>query len=414
MSRGDVLVLGAGMVGVCTAWHLRRQGFDVVLIDRGPPGAETSFGNAGLIQREAVEPYAFPRQWRKILAAALNQGVDIHYHLSALPALAPALWRYFRLSRPDRHALQSQAYSRLIACALDDHQLLIAQAGAEPLITRSGYRRVYRSQAAFDNAARDAQRLQRQYDLQVTVQDRAALALAEPTLRQPLAGAVLWLDTWSVQDPGDLVQAYARLYTHSGGALRLGDACSLQAQGTGWRVRTDDGAWLQAQHAVVALGPWSHALTARLGYRLPLFAKRGYHQHYAAGDRLQLPLLDAERGYVLAPMRRGMRLTTGAEFAQLHAPATPVQTGRALAAARELVDLREPLDDPPWLGARPCTADMLPVMGPAPRHAGLWFNFGHAHQGFTLGPTAGRLLAAMMGGESAGIDMTPYLPARFV
>jgi D-amino-acid dehydrogenase len=57
---------------------------------------------------------------------------------------------------------------------------------------------------------------------------------------------------------------------------------------------------------------------------------------------------------------------------------------------------------------------MLPVMGPAPRHAGLWFNFGHAHQGFTLGPTAGRLLAAMMGGESAGIDMTPYLPARFV
>ncbi|MFM8691608.1 MAG: NAD(P)/FAD-dependent oxidoreductase, partial [Limnohabitans sp.] len=129
---------------------------------------------------------------------------------------------------------------------------------------------------------------------------------------------------------------------------------------------------------------------------------------------LQLPLLDAERGYVLAPMRRGMRLTTGAEFAQLHAPATPVQIGRALAAARELVDLREPLDDPPWLGARPCTADMLPVMGPAPRHAGLWFNFGHAHQGFTLGPTAGRLLAAMMVGESAGIDMTPYLPARFV
>ena len=220
MSRGDVLVLGAGMVGVCTAWHLRQQGFDVVLIDRGPPGAETSFGNAGLIQREAVEPYAFPRQWRKILAAALDQGVDIHYHLSALPALAPALWRYFRLSRPDRHALQSQAYSRLIACALDDHQPLIAQAGAEPLITRSGY-------------------------------------------------------------------------------------------------------------------------------RLPLFAKRGYHQHYAAGDRLQLPLLDAERGYVLAPMRRGMRLTTGAEFAQLHAPATPVQIGRALAAARELVDLREPLDDPP-------------------------------------------------------------------
>jgi D-amino-acid dehydrogenase len=414
MSRGDVLVLGAGMVGVCTAWHLLEQGFNVVLLDRGQPGVETSFGNAGLIQREAVEPYVFPRQWRKILGVVLGQGADIHYHLSAMPSVATALWTYFRFSRPDRHAHQSRAYSRLIACALDDHQSLIARSGADALITRRGYHRAYRSEAAFDTAARDAQRLQRQYGLQVMVQDSAALAQAEPALRRPMAGAILWADAWSVQDPGDLVQAYARLYVRNGGVICQGDAASLQAQGGGWRVRSTGGDWLRAQHAVVALGPWSHALARELGYRLPLFAKRGYHQHYAAGERLQRPLLDAERGYVLAPMRRGMRLTTGAEFARVDAPATPVQVGRALALAQELLDLREPLDHPPWLGARPCTADMLPVMGPAPRHTGLWFNFGHAHQGFTLGPTAGRLLATMIRGEPTALDMSPYLPARFV
>jgi D-amino-acid dehydrogenase len=228
-----------------------------------------------------------------------------------------------------------------------------------------------------------------------------------------LAGAVHWLDAWSVQDPGDLVQRYAALLSDLGGQWLKGDASTLQAQGDGWRVQTSQG-WLQAQHVVLALGPWSDPLIRQLGYRMPLFVKRGYHQHYAGGDRLQLALLDAERGYVLAPMRRGMRLTTGAEFAPVDAAATPVQLPRAEAMARELMDLHSPVDHPPWLGARPCTADMLPVMGPAPRHKGLWFNFGHAHQGFTLGSVAGRLLAEMIQGEHTWIDPTPYLPSRFV
>jgi glycine/D-amino acid oxidase-like deaminating enzyme len=123
--------------------------------------------------------------------------------------------------------------------------------------------------------------------------------------------------------------------------------------------------------------------------------------------------LDAERGYVLAPMQRGLRLTTGAEFAPIDALPTPVQLAKAEALARELVDLGESLPEAPWLGARPCTADMLPVIGPAPRHKGLWFNFGHAHQGFTMGPVAGRLLAEMVSGEPPCVDPMPYLPRRF-
>lgn len=412
MSQVDVIVLGAGMVGTCTALHLRQRGHQVMLVDRLAPGRETSYGNAGLIQREAVEPYAFPRDWRKILSVALGQGADIHYHLAALPRLAPALWRYFVASQPDSHARQSQAYSRLIAHALDEHQCLIEQSGAQALITREGFRKAYRSEAGFAQAAREAERLQEAYGIRAQVQGSQALARAEPSLRMPMAGAVHWLDAWSVQDPGDLVASYASHLVSLGGQLLQGDASSLQVHGQGWRVQTSQG-WVQAQHVVLALGPWSDTLIRQFGYRMPLFVKRGYHQHYAQGDRLRLPLLDAERGYVLAPMKKGMRLTTGAEFADLGASSTPVQLPRAQAMARELIDLRGPLDNPPWLGARPCTADMLPVMGPAPRHQGLWFNFGHAHQGFTLGPVAGRLLAEMIEGRRTWIDPTPYLPARF-
>jgi D-amino-acid dehydrogenase len=124
-------------------------------------------------------------------------------------------------------------------------------------------------------------------------------------------------------------------------------------------------------------------------------------------------MLDVANGVMLAPMARGLRLTTGAEFARRDARATPVQLDHAERSTRRLVDLGDGVEAEPWLGARPCTVDMKPVIGPAPRHPGLWFNFGHAHQGFTLGPATGRLLAEMMDGETPFTDPAPYLPSRF-
>jgi D-amino-acid dehydrogenase len=179
-------------------------------------------------------------------------------------------------------------------------------------------------------------------------------------------------------------------------------------------MRTANGA-LAARDAVVALGPWADAVIRRLGYDLPLAVKRGYHMHYrAAGEAvLNHPILDTERGYFLAPMRRGIRLTTGAEFALRDGMKTPVQLNRAEPIARELFPLGDRLDADPWMGSRPCTPDMMPVIGPAPRHRGLWFAFGHAHHGFTLGPVTGRLIAEMITGTAPSIDPSPYRADRF-
>ena len=114
-----------------------------------------------------------------------------------------------------------------------------------------------------------------------------------------------------------------------------------------------------------------------------------------------------------APMRQGLRITTGAEFAAQDAAPTPVQMDRAQALAGELLELGQPVEAQPWMGARPCTGDMLPVMGAAPRHPGLWFNFGHAHQGFTMGPLTGRLMAELIEGAPTVVDPAPYAPQRF-
>jgi D-amino-acid dehydrogenase len=408
----SVVVIGAGMVGTCTALHLQQRGFDVALVDRRAPGQETSFGNAGMIQREAVEPYAFPRDSGFLLKTALGLGTEVHWHARGLWQMAGALLQYFRNSHPTSHARATEAYSRLISHVTDEHALLMAAAGAEDLVQREGFRFVFRTPEALEMSLDKAATLAQRFGIRYRAETSGQLAQAEPALRQTLAGAVHWLDPWAVQDPGELVQRYARLFVARGGQVWIGDAASLQASSPGWSIKTTQGR-LQAEHAVLALGPWADNCIRTLGYRFPLFIKRGYHQHYATNASLNQPMLDAERGYVLAPMRQGMRLTTGAELAPLGAPPTPVQLTKTESLARELLDLGQPLPQAPWLGARPCTADMLPVMGPAPRHPGLWFNFGHAHQGFTMGPVAGRLLADMIQGSCTWIDPTPYLPARF-
>ena len=412
----SVIVLGAGMVGTCTAVHLALRGHQVTLVDRREPGQETSYGNAGIIQREAVEPYAFPQDWATLAQVALKRGAAVNYHLAALPPQARALAGYWANSRPPRHAALSLAYERLIGHALSEHQALIELSGAQDLVRRDGYLCLFREAKTMDEAAARAGQLVQRYGAQGlhhAVLDSAALAQAEPALRQRLPGALHWQDPWSVSDPGQLVGGrYAALLARYGGRFVLGDAGTLQPTATGWRVRTGAGT-VDAEHAVVALGPWSDTLLKRLDYRYPLFVKRGYHCHYRGSEGPRLPVLDADGGLVLAPMQRGLRLTTGAEFALVDAPPTPVQLQRAEVLARQLYAFGEPVEPEPWVGARPCTADMLPVMGPAPRHRGLWFNFGHAHQGFTLGPVSGRLMAELIEGSATVVDAAPYAPARF-
>lgn len=408
----DILVLGAGMVGVSTALALQQRGHGVTLVDRHTRCLETSYGNAGIIQREAVLPYGFPRDWRTVLAVALRRSNEARYHLAALPGIGWRLAQYWMNSAPSAYAPIAQAHAALIAHCLAEHGHWMREAAAQDLVSRDGWLQAYRTPALFDTAAAEALQVAQRAGLRCAVLDGAALARAQPALRAPLAGALHWQDPWSVSEPAELVERYAALFVRKGGRFLAGDARTLRPQGHGWAADTAAGV-VQGEHAVIALGPWSGQATRALGYRLPLFVKRGYHRHYRQGARLSLPMLDIEQGVMLAPMKRGTRVTTGAEFAAQEAPATPVQLLRAERSTRALLDLGVPVEAQPWMGARPCTVDMKPVIGAAPRHRGLWFNFGHAHQGFTLGPVSGRLLAELIGGEAPLVDAAPYSPARF-
>jgi D-amino-acid dehydrogenase len=413
MARTDAIVLGAGIVGTSIALQLAKRGLGVALVDRGSPGEETSYGNAGIIEGNTVFPPAFPSSFSRLLRIVLKRAPEANYHLSHLPQAAPWLLAFFAASHPARLLETARLMRPLFARALPEHEALLADAGAGGYLRREGWLKLYRGDAAFAAIGREFE-LATEFGLAHRILDPEEARAIEPHLAPVFRHAVHWPGAASVSNPLAVTKAYATRLAKLGGVILTGDARSLHRADGRWRIETAAGP-LDAPEVVLALGPFAPDILGPLGIMLPLGIKRGYHLHFrtAGNATLTRPIVDVENGCCLAPMEQGIRLTTGAEFAARAAPPTPVQFDRLLPDARALFRLAEPVEATPWMGCRPCFADSRPVIGRAPGHAGLWLAYGHGHWGLTLGPATGRLMAEMMTGATPFCDPTPYGAERF-
>src|SRR5258708_7151384 len=278
--KADVLVLGAGMVGVGAALQLQRRGRDVILVDRHElAGEEASFGDAGGIECASVFPFMFPRDFGKILQFALNPPPQVRYQISDLPTFLPWLVRYFLASSPERTLHSAMAELPLIRRSLIEHEALMAEAEVPELLRRTGWLKLFRSDATLANAVRDFERA-RQYGVAGEVLDSKAVAARGAHRTRAVAGAIFLPAPGFVPDPGGLAKAYAALFKRKGGRFFVGNAGTLEQVAGGWRVAGADGAAV-ARGAVGALGPWSGPGFPPPGDSIPLCVKRGFHLHLA-------------------------------------------------------------------------------------------------------------------------------------
>lgn len=403
------------MVGVACALELQRRGREVVLVDRQSPGRETSYGNAGVLTRSSLMPFNHPGLWRDLPRLLRNRSTAFRYRLPYMARQAAWGLGFLARARESAFLQTATALDALIRLSMPEHRRLLHEAGESRRLRETGWLFLYRTTQAFDAGARARAAFER-FGVATEVLDGTGLSGLEPALR-PIFPRALWIrDAASVDDPGGVVAAYARLFAQRGGVLRQDEATDLKPEGDGsWALHTATGRWRAAQ-VVLALGPWTARMLARLGLSVPMAFERGYHMHYAApsGATLGRPVYDTGGGYVMAPLAQGLRLTTGVELADLDAPASTAQLDLAERAAREALPLGSRLEREPWLGRRPTLPDCRPAIGAAPRHPGLWLAFGHQHVGFNTGPGTARVLAALMHGEAPPIDARPFDPGRFV
>jgi D-amino-acid dehydrogenase len=408
----DVVVLGAGIVGVSTAYALRERGLSVMLIDRKPPGEETSYGNAGILSSGSILPLNKPSLFSALPSYLTNQSAALRWNPAWTVRNLDWVLRFLANAVPSRVQPRAVALHGLIGASLALHRDWIVRAGEPQRIRETGWLKAWRGDGAA--AAKAEQAWLAAFGIESELLDRQAISALEPNILPVYKTGLLHSQTASVDSPGNVVKAYAKMFEGAGGVMRQAPVKALAPDSAGWRVIFQDGA-TRARHVVVALGPWSPDILRPLGYRVPMAFERGYHREFRPDPARQLlrPINDADGAFLMTPMEQGIRITSGVELTDRDAPSSTAQLDKVVPLARSVVEFGDAVGEP-WRGARPTLPDSLPMIGPAPRHSGLWLAFGNQHIGFTTGPATGAAIAAMIAGEAPSFDVTAFAPSRYL
>lgn len=408
----DVVVLGAGIVGVSAAYAARLRGMSVILVDRKEPGSETSYGNAGILSSGSIFPLNQPSLWNSLPKYLTNRHPALRWDIGWSIRNAGWIARFLANATKANTRPRATALRGLINASLKLHREWIVRAGVSERIRETGWLKAWRSDATA--AAKAEQAALAEYGIKSEVLDRQSISALEPNILPVYKVGLLHTETASVNSPGNVVKAYARMFVGAGGEIRQSDIKSIVPDGEGWRADLADGD-IRARHVVVALGPWSADLLRPHGYRVPLATERGYHREFTANPAriLSRPIHDAGGAFLMTPMENGVRVTSGVELTARDAPSSFAQIDAAASLARGVVEFGETIGET-WRGSRPTLPDSLPMIGPAPRHSGLWLAFGNQHIGFTTGPATGDAIAAMIGGSPPSFDTTAFSPGRYL
>lgn len=411
----DFVVVGGGIVGITSALELGRRGHRVILLDRKQPGRETSFGNTGVLSDSSIVIVNNPGLLKQLPKLISNRGLKLRYSPSFVLKHLPWVLRFLRHCTQGHFEHAARALRAIQVLSLDIHKELIGEAGVDHLLRHTGWLKVFRSEESF--RAYDMERgVLEKTGVRHTVFNSDQLTRIEPGLMPVFVAGVLMEDTCSVSSPAALCDAYVQLFVDAGGEVRQGAATGLAQLSDGaWQVILEQEPPIKTKTVLLAAGPWSAEIASWLGYKIPMAWERGYHLHLEPGEgpALTRAVHDVDRGYVMSPQLQGIRVTSGSELTNRDAPPNFAQINHVVEVAREVAGLGGIVEDTPWMGRRPTLVDSLPMIGKAPRHDNLWFNFGHHHTGLGMSTGSAEIVVDLIEGSAPPIDSSPFRPDRF-
>ena len=403
-----VIVIGAGVVGLGCASYLQRDGHQVTLIDRGPPGRSTSYGNAGGIAGTYVLPLAMPGLMKKYVKYLLDPEGPVSVRWSYLPQLAPFLWKFFRNCRPDRVRHCTQALAAFMPPAYEAWEPLFKDAGLMPLVRHSGGLWLYKDAAALDHDRPFWQgRKDSGFDFIRLSEDE--LRQTEPAVSREWRAGVIEPDWHSVANPYDISLGLAEHLKRRGATILEEEVLDFEKGPDRIAAVITNKGRHAADSILIAAGAWSHKLAAKLGSKVPLESQRGYHVTLPnAGVETRHLIAVGMAKIAISTLNVGVRIVGASAFPGVDAPADWRQSKMVLAWGKRVLPGLNTEGMTEWFGERPLTPDSLPVMSRSPHFKNLYYAFGHSHMGLTTGGVTGRLMAELITHDKPRIDLAPF------
>ena len=409
----DVVIIGAGIVGVASAYKLAEAGRNVVLVDRKGIAEETSRGNAGALAFSDILPLATKDMWRKLPRWLSDPLGPFTVRPEYLPQITPWLLRFWRAGWPDRVAAGIKAQGALMRLSRTEMETLVQGAGIANMVRSDGVLELYESegelraaQAEIDAKAREG--------IEVRVVRGDEMRALQPGL-DPRFVVATFIPKWqTVSDPYDFALAIGKAAMDRGASFRQAEVRALRPLTESVTIEFADGTVLSAAKVVVASGAWSRALTAPLGDLIPLDTERGYNTTLPPGAfDLKRQLVFPGHGFVVTPLSTGIRVGGAVELGGLTLPPNFRRSEAMLKKAAIFMRGLKTTGGRQWMGFRPSMPDSLPVIGRSRPSPHILYAFGHGHLGLTQSAATGKLIAELVMGAAPSLDLTPFSPQRF-
>ncbi|WP_176478022.1 FAD-dependent oxidoreductase [Mesorhizobium sp. WSM3862] len=409
----DVVVVGAGIVGVTTALELQRRGHNTHLVDRDGPAAGCSFGNGGAIGADACTPFALPGIMRKIPKWYFDPDGPITINPGWALRSVPWILRWIKASGMGAARRSAQGLRFIQYDCLGSYRDLLGPVRFADLIREQGSLYVYESATPSRNEL-VAEQFRRELGISSRMVSIGELREIEPSLSRKFQRATLLPGIGHTVNPKRLVDTLFDNFTAAGGSFHQAEATGFEvADGKVRGLRTRNQS-LPLNRLVLCTGVWSREFAGQLGVRLPLVAERGYHVIYTESPiRLNHKIANGSRGFGVTSMETGLQITGTVELADADAPPN---WRRADALSRAAASMfQEPLvgNRTRWMGARPSLPDSLPVIDRAQRFENAFLNFGHSHWGLCGAPRSAKLIGDLIEGKSVPLEAASYASARF-
>ncbi|PLZ03168.1 amino acid dehydrogenase [Burkholderia sp. WAC0059] len=410
----DVVVVGAGIVGLACAWAALRDGASVTLVDRDFEGDRTSHGNAGGIAVTESTPISVHGLYWKAIRWLCDPLGPLALSWRHVPAALPWFLAFRRAGERARFREISQALANLNGRVYDDIVPMFEDVGFMDRFYRRGALTVYETDAAF-RADQQEWDFKRELGVRWRTMSSQDVRDCEPSLA-PVFRHGVFLEDWAhIGDPKLLVTRLRTRVQQLGAKCVAGVARALDpSDALRPAVLLENGERVKGRRIVVATGAWSAQLARSVGDRVLLDSERGYNTTLPAhGVSLSREVIFAERKFVATPLDVGVRIGGAAEFAGLKAPPNYKRSDALLALGRKFLPGIDDSGAVKWMGHRPATPDSLPVIGRSPNASSVVYAFGHGHLGLTQCATTGALVADLLANRTPGIDLTPYAIDRF-
>ncbi|PTR05750.1 MULTISPECIES: FAD-binding oxidoreductase [unclassified Novosphingobium] len=400
-------IVGGGVVGLCAGIALVDAGHSVTIIDDDRLGQAASWGNAGHIATEQVEPLASPATIRALPGRLFSRGGPLAFPPDAIGRWLPFGLRLMAAARPARFHAGCAAMAPLMAQALPAWRDLVARLGVPDLLREEGHLVAWHDAhaAAAGRAAWQAAQTGTARVARATYEDIARLSAL---CGQPVAGAVRFAGTAQIADLDALRQALRHAFVARGGRLHAERAHVAIAHGRA------DIPGLGADTVLVCAGVRAAPILRRLGHAVPMIAERGYHirADARAWPADLPPVVFEQRAMIVTRYRDSVQAASFVELGDPDAPADPRKWERL---ERHVAELGLPMAGPfrRWMGCRPTLPDYLPAIGRSARASNLFYAFGHQHLGLTLAPATAHLITALIDKTAPAVSLAPFDLSRF-